>query len=314
MKKQSINIVIKNNLKSKIAYGERKHQAKIAQGVSFGASTYKIYSFTTYSTYERECLNFGEWVKTEKGINSIKSVDDIEPYAKEYLQTKLDKGCSVWTVKTEKSALGMLLNKQIEIDIPKRDTHNITRSRKEPNCRYSRDGQYKDIFTLALATGGRECDILKLTPDSFVYRDGKLYADIRQSKGGRDRLSYVREEYAEEVLKIAEKAKLEGKKYIIDHVPVNLDVHALRREYAYELYQDIQKDDELRTFLLNHEPPRKEYRISVNKDGIKVTKEIQRDTYKDREGNIFKREDVYLISRMLGHNRIDTAIVHYLHK
>ena len=91
-------------------------------------------------------------------------------------------------------------------------------------------------------------------------------------------------------------------------------IFTLRREYAYNLYQDIQKNEELKTFLLNHEPPRKEYRTSVNKDGIKDTKEVQRDTCKDREGNIFKREDVYLISRMLGHNRIDTAIVHYLQK
>ncbi len=91
-----------------------------------------------------------------------------------------------------------------------------------------------------------------------------------------------------------------------------MDIHALRREYAYSLYQDIQKDDELRTFLLSHEPIRKEYRTSVNKDGEKVTREVKRDIYKDRDGNVFKRD--YIISRQLGHNRIDTAICHYLKK
>lgn len=93
-----------------------------------------------------------------------------------------------------------------------------------------------------------------------------------------------------------------------------MDIHALRREYAYNLYQDIQRDDELRTFLLEHEPPRREYRTTKNKDGEKVTKEVKRDFYKTKDGDIYSRDDVYLISRMLGHNRIDTAICHYLKK
>lgn len=145
-------------------------------------------------------------------------------------------------------------------------------------------------------------------------QDGKLYVNFTQSKGGRDRLTYVRQEYMQDVLKIVQKAESEGRNKVLEEVPSNMDIHALRKEYAYSLYQDIQRDDELRTFLLNHEPPRKEYRTSVNKDGMKVTKEVQRDIYKDRDNNVFKRDDIYIISRMQGHNRIDTAICHYLKK
>lgn len=312
MKKQSINRVIKNNLKNKISYGQSKHEAK--KDLGFGQSSYRIYSFSTYETYEKECVKFGEWIKSEKGINSIKSLEDIKPYTQEYLQSRLDSGCSVWTVKMEKSALGMLYGEPIQMEMPKRDIKDIDRSRHDRNSHYSRDGQYKDVYTIALATGGRRADIEKLTPYDFKYQDGKLYVNFEQSKGGRDRFTYVRQEYVKDVLEIVQKAKIEGRNKVLEDIPSNMDIHALRREYAYNLYRDIQKDNELRIFLLNHEPPRKEYRTSVNKDGEKVTKEVKRDIYKDRDGNVYKRDDVYIISRMLGHNRIDTAICHYLHK
>lgn len=168
MKKQSINRVIKNNLKSKISYGKSKYEAK--KDLKFGQSSYRIYSFSTYSTYERECLKFGEWVKTEKGINSIKTVDDIKQYAQEYLQERLDKGCSVWTVKMEKSVLSMMCGEPIKMDMPKRDIKDIDRSRHDRNNHYSRDGQYKDVYTIALATGGRRADIEKLTPCDFKIK------------------------------------------------------------------------------------------------------------------------------------------------
>lgn len=311
-RKQSVHTLIKDSLEDKIAFGKSKHEAK--RNLDFGQSSYKIYAKTTYDTYKKECLKFGDWLQSEKGIKRIKEIDDIKPYTQEYLQARLDSGCSVWTVKMEKSALAMMYGEPVKMDMPKRDIHDIDRSRHNRNVHFSRDGKYKDVYTIALATGGRRADIEKLRVDDFKMQDGKLYVNFKQSKGGRDRLSYVRQEYVHDVLEIVQKAKLEGKDKVIEDIPSNMDIHALRREYAYSLYQDIQKDDELRTFLLSHEPIRKEYRTSVNKDGEKVTKEVKRDTYKDRDGNVFKRDDIYIISRQLGHNRIDTAICHYLKK
>lgn len=308
----NIHLLIKDNLITKIAFGQSKHEAK--KDLDFGQSSYKIYGEETYKTYKKECLKYADWLENEKGIKKAKSIDDVKQYTQEYLQTRLDSGCSVWTVKMEKSALGMLYGEPIQMDMPKRDIHNIERSRNNRNAHFARDGKYKDVYTIALATGGRRADIEKLRPQDFKMQDGKLYVDFKQSKGGRDRLSYVRQEYVHDVLEIVQKAKLEGKDKVIENIPSNMDIHALRREYAYSLYQDIQNDDELRKFLLSHEPIRKEYRTSVNKDGEKVRREVKRDTYKDRDGNVFKRDDIYIISRQLGHNRIDTAICHYLKK
>ncbi len=311
-KNTNIHLLIKDNLVSKIAFGKSKHEAK--KDLDFGQSSYKIYGEETYKTYKKECLKYADWLENEKGIKKAKSIDDVKQYTQEYLQERLDKGCSVWTVKMEKSALGMLYGEPIKMDMPKRDIHNIERSRHDRNVHFARDGKYKDVYIIALATGGRRADIEKLKVDDFKMQDGKLYVNFTQSKGGRDRLTYVRQEYMQDVLKIVQRAKESGQDKVLEDVPSNMDIHALRKEYAYSLYQDIQRDDELRTFLLNHEPPRKEYRTSVNKDGMKVTKEVQRDIYKDRDNNVFKRDDIYIISRMLGHNRIDTAICHYLKK
>ena len=36
------------------------------------------------------------------------------------------------------------------------------------------------------------------------------------------------------------------------------------------------------------------------------------DNTLDREGNIYNRDDLYIISQALGHNRVDTSIAHYL--
>lgn len=309
-RKHKTEILFHDNLYSKIAFGESKHEAK--KELDFGQSTYKIYSFDTYNTYDKETKKYAEWLKEEKGISKIKDIQETKQYTQEYLQSRLDKGCSVWTVKMQKSALGMLYGEPIKMDMPKRDIKDIDRSRHNRNAHFARDGKYKDVYTIALATGGRRADIEKLRPQDFKMQDGKLYVSFKDSKGGRDRLSYVRQEYVQDVLKIVQKVELEGKEKVLEEVPSNMDIHALRKEYAYNLYQDILKDNDLKTFLLEHEPPRKEYRTSVNKDGQKVTKEVQKDIYKTRDGDIFKRDDIYIISRQLGHNRIDTAICHYL--
>ena len=99
---------------------------------------------------------------------------------------------------------------------------------------------------------------------------------------------------------------------MLDKVPRKIDVHSLRREYAQNLYCDIQRDAVLREEYLKQYPMRKELKTQKNKDGVVYTKEIKTKTYKDREGNIYNRDDLYIISQALGHNRVDTSIAHYL--
>lgn len=311
-RKKDVERLFHQTLSDKLAFGQSKKTAK--KDLGFGQSTYQIYSVNSYKTYLKQCKQYARWLKEEKGINKIDDINKTEQYAKEYIQKRLDDGKSIYTVKMERSALGMLYGKQIDIKLPSRTPDQITRSRKETkNDRYiTRDGKYKDVFTISIATGSRRKDISKLCVNNFREVDGKLYVFFEKSKGGRDRLTPVLEKYEKDVRDIIEQAKADGKTRLFNHIPKEIDVHCLRREYCQGLYDEIKDNKELRDEILKNYPERRELKTQKDKDGNTVTKEIKSDVYKDRSGNIWNRDDIYVLSQALGHNRLDVSITHYL--
>ena len=311
-RKKDVERLFHQTLSDKLAFGQSKKAAK--KDLEFGQSTYQIYSVNSYKTYLKQCKQYARWLKEEKGINKIDDINKTEQYAIEYIQKRLDDGKSIYTVKMERSALGMLYGKQIDIKLPSRTPDQITRSRKETkNDRYiTRDGKYKDVFTISIATGSRRKDISKLCVNNFREVDGKLYVFFEKSKGGRDRLTPVLEKYEKDVRDIIEQAKADGKTRLFNHIPKEIDVHGLRREYCQGLYDEIKDNKELRNEILKNYPERRELKTQKDKDGNTVTKEIKSDVYKDRSGNVWKRDDIYVLSQALGHNRLDVSITHYL--
>lgn len=313
-RKQNIENLFHTNLKDKINFGKSKHLDKIEQGLTFGESTYKIYSYSTYNTYLKECVAYAKWLREEKGINKTDDISKTEQYSREYLQNRLDSGMSIYTIKMERAALGMLYEKKINFELPARDSKNITRSRLpvEGDKHYCESGKYRDVFILGKATGGRRCDLTGLTINSFKEKNGHLYVEFDKSKGGRDRITYVREEYRREIQNMIQKTKEEGRTKLLEKIPQRIDIHGLRREYCKGLYEEIKDNRELRDSILKNYPERHEYKTQKNKDGISYTKEIVRDYYKDRDGNVYNRDDIYVCSQCLGHNRLDVSITHYL--
>ena len=311
-RKKDVERLFHQTLSDKLAFGQSKKAAK--KDLGFGQSTYQIYSVNSYKTYLKQCKQYARWLKEEKGLNKIDDINKTEQYAIEYIQKRLDDGKSIYTVKMERSALGMLYGKQIDIKLPARTPDQITRSRGETkNDKYiTRDGKYKDVFTIALATGSRRKDISKLCVNNFREVDGKLYVFFEKSKGGRDRLTPVLEKYEKDVRDIIEQAKVDGKTRLFNHIPKEIDVHGLRREYCQNLYDEIKDNKELRDEILKNYPERRELKTQKDKDGNTVTKEIKSDVYKDRSGNVWKRDDIYVLSQALGHNRLDVSITHYL--
>lgn len=311
-RKQNIENLFHTALKDKIAFGQSKHADKV--NLDFGQSTYKIYSYETYNTYLKECTAYSKWLETEKHIKKIDNISKTEQYAKEYLQSRLDNNISIYTVKMERAALGMLYSKQIDIKIPTRDNKNITRSRLkvEADKHYSENGKYKDIFIVANGTGGRRSDLMSLTINSFIEKDGHLYVQFNKSKGGRNRLTYVREEYSQDVKEIVKRVREEGKTKLFDKIPQRIDIHGLRRAYCRGLYNEIKDNKKLKSDILKNYPARHEYKTQKDKFGNSHTKEIQSNFYKDRDGNIYERDAIYVCSQCLGHNRLDVSITHYL--
>lgn len=313
-KKKTVEHIIHNTLANKIAFGESKHANK--QDVGFGVSTYKIYSYSTYSTYLKEGKQFAKWLTAEKGLNKVKDIIELEKYAKEYIQHRLDSGVSVYTAKMERSALGMIFGKQIDIKMPKRDNRDIKRSRLDTkNDKYiSRTGKYKDVFTVATATGGRRKDISRLEINDFKEINGRLYVQFLKSKGGRDRLAPVLPALETEVRQIIKQAKEENRSLLFRHVPKEIDVHGLRREYTKSIYDAFEADRNFRDEYLKVIgcEEKREYYTYVNKDGNRQMKEVKRTYYKDRDGNIFDRMSLFATSEANGHNRLDVSVTHYL--
>ena len=69
-------------------------------------------------------------------------------------------------------------------------------------------------------------------------------------------------------------------------------------ECAKNLYRTLTDDKSLSDTYLDYYPPRAE--------------KVKSDFYKDRQGNVFERDTVYVVSQALGHNGIDTSITSYL--
>lgn len=311
-KRKAIENQLHNTLKNKIAFGESKHKDK--EGLGFGESTYKIYSYSTYNTYLKVAKEYAKWLTEVKHIEKYEQMKNTEQYVAEYLRYRQEKNISVFTLKMEKSALSMIYGKKIDYELPQRNNKTITRSRKVSvnDKHYSRTGKYQDIFIVALATGGRRKDLTNLRTSDLKEINGNLYITFRRSKGGRNRLSPIRLEYAIQVREIFLKRQAESRDRVFDKVPAKIDIHSLRREYAQGLYKDILSNPHLCDEYLKRYPKRKELRTRKDKDGTMQTKEVQTENYRDRDGNTYNRNNLYVISQALGHNRIDTSITHYI--
>ena len=197
--------------------------------------SYHCVLISTYDTSNKVGREYGKWL-AEKGVRYGK-LADTERYAREYIETRLEDGKSVYTIKMERSALGMIYGHSIEVLLPVRHNGDVKRSREETSNdkHISRTGKYVDIFTVATATGCRRCDMKTLNINSLVERDGKYFLDIKQSKGGRDRLAPILPSKVDEVRQIFECARERGKTKLFEHIPKEIDIHGLRREYAQEL-------------------------------------------------------------------------------
>lgn len=85
---------------------------------------------------------------------------------------------------------------------------------------------------------------------------------------------------------------------MFEHILKEIDVQGLRREYAQALYNTLKDNRTLRDDYLTYYPTRHEA--------------VKSPYYKDRQGNIFECDTVWVVTNSLGHTRIDTSITSYL--
>lgn len=293
--------------KAEDGIGHSKHEEK-QERIELGIYQFKeglenIYSYSTEHKYLQVLQDYNKYM-LGRGVNKYTELSKTEEYAKEYLQERLEKGYSIYSLKSERAALGKIYGHTIDINLPARNTQEITRSReKVENDKHFSVDRNKDAITIASAIGTRRTDLEKIRITDFFYRTIKgkeyLFVSIDKSKGGRNRISLVRPDKQREVEKIIEDRRANNQEKLCSKVHSAMDVHSYRRDYARELYKQLADNRDLRERVLEMYPERSE--------------NVQSDVYKSRKTKEeFDRDSAYLISQCLGHNRLSVSVNHYL--
>jgi len=307
MGRERTDIQIIKRLDSLKRYGESRHKAKAEQRreaaergerLRFGAPVEGIFSHETYFTYRKQSLHFLEWCRENKNIGKYTELRKLEKYAADYLQDCENKGLSKYTIATRRAALCKLFGHEIKHTTVTRG-EKITRSRLEvENDKHFSEVKNADLVLLCRSTGGRRSDILKIKPEDITTdKNGLMWCEFKQSKGGKDRKAPILPQYREDVADLIKRS--DHGKPIIKKISHAVDVHGYRRQYAQALYSVVCRDERLQGQLLAQLPPRSE--------------NVSGDTYHAHGAKFSgKRDNIYIVSQALGHNRLSVSVRHYL--
>lgn len=273
-----------------MATGEKRSDAK-AVARTRGESTFaftdgKIHAFETRNNYQKIIMRFINWCRDHYGINRIECLyERAEELASDYLSERIVQGYSAWTLQTERSALRIFFQNRdltCSVILPQRKRENIIRSRRPA----VRDQHFQpDNWLLHInfckACGLRREELRDLHVREVYYRkrDGQLVVYVAKGKGGKDREVPVFPGRELSVLEIVEGR--EPDEHVFDRIPSDMDIHAVRRQFAQELYEHIS----------GRPLPPMEGRL--------------RSADLDRDAALY-------VSRCLGHNRIDIIFGHYI--
>jgi hypothetical protein len=272
-----------------MATGEKRSDAK-ALAHDHGESTFaftdgKIHAFETRNNYQNIVMRFVNWCRDCHDINRIEC---LREYADEltsvYLSDRIAQGYSAWTLQTERSALRIFFqNRDLasSVVLPKRKMGNIVRSR-HPAVRdlHFQPNNWLPLINFCKACGLRREELRDLYVRDVYHRkrDGQLVVHVVKGKGGKDREVPVFPGRELSVLEVVEGR--EPAEHVFGRIPSNMDIHAIRRQFAQELYEHRS----------GRPLPPLEGRL--------------RSDDLDRDAALY-------VSRCLGHNRID-ILGHYL--
>lgn len=310
------------------AFGDSKRLDKLENPEDFAR---KIYSFSTYQTYFKHIKYFIKWIQKEHP--EVKTLKKAEKFVPEWLQTRVDKGLSAWTVQTEEAALNKLyqikLDDETRFQPPRRLKENITRSRgtKVRDAHFS-EKTNEELINFCKACGFRRNVLERLTGSDLFDRakaetafaeaqragDEALATALsvglktfpkqdyfilhRRDKGGKTRLSPIVGPQKDAVVQRMKATPPHEK--VWQYVSLNCDVHGYRSDYATSIYKQYARPIEQ---LAYH----KKIRCS---DG-KYRSEIYICRGRERKKRLDRRA-VGIISIALGHSREDTAITNYI--
>ncbi len=329
-KPQSLHKQMYSVLVSKQAFGQSKRAAK-----RDGTYREKIFSFKTFQSYKEHCQYFVDYIKEKHP--ECKNLKQARRYIPEWLQTRVDKGLSAWTVSLEMAALGKLYNMSPgDPDYytpPKRRRQDIKRSRNK-SSRFS-EKKNTEIVRFCRAVGPRRSELTKLKGrdlltrkqvqeefdrisdiakqrhlsqaerlelqihrDALAFCDTEFFVNIRGGKGGKDRISPIVGPDIEEVVSRFMERSPDEKVFLA--VSRNIDVHSYRSDYANRIYRKTARPID---------------KIPYDKYHPGIGKYYQSEVYHcrgDEKGRTLDRRAMLRASKALGHNRIEIVANNYL--
>lgn len=252
-----------------------------------------IYSSKTYKTYHNESKRFAVWCR--KTHPEVKHLKQCKQYVNEYLEHQISLNKSPWTLTTQKCALAKLFGVDYAsfIASPPRERSKIKRSRNK----VARDKNIsaeteKFLSTITSATGLRRNELCKITGESLRFdSSGHPYLHIvKGCKGGKSRDAIIMGATQEETDYVVSLFKAAGKMKLLPKISSAYDNHRYRAEYAKRLYQHYAR----------------------NIENIPISERyIMR---KDRAGEILDKRAMRIVSKAMGHNRIDVIALNYLYR
>ncbi len=278
-----------NELKSKIAYGDSRHNDKISDRKNgTNITSEKIYSINTFLTYLKQVSYFLKYVKQK--YPKCKTIREARQYADEFLKNNINKGLSAYTLKTQVAALSKLYGDSASdyIKTPMRAQKDITRSRGNA----VRDKNFsavnnKELVAVAEATGLRKAELSRITGADMYKVDGRYYLNVtRGTKGGRQRIAEIYHPENEKLDLAIKTIKNAGDKKVFDHIHSCYDVHNARSIYARNLYE--------------------KYAENIDIKSLKKQEKYYCRTFHE----IYIRRVMKYVSECLGHSR-ENVLIHY---
>lgn len=280
LKKGSIVHQTLQKLLDQQAFGTSKHEAKEANGGKPPRD--KIYSFATFENYKQAAIRFAKWAREEHGCRTL---EDARAFASEYLEERQQRGLSAWTVNLDASAIAKVYgcaSSELGTRLPERRRSDVVRSRsadRSAGGHYSEE-RHRDIQEICQACGLRRHELAALRPEDVQQQGERIVVHVRQGKGGKERWVTA---LNDKPLVYAQKAREAGQDRVIEHIPKNAPIHAYRGDFAKALYRNTARD------------------ITT------LTSEKKYICRGDRKGTVLDRSAMQIVSKALGHNRLDVV-------
>lgn len=272
-----------------MAIGESRFDAKRAaheQDPSLWSfTTGRIHSYKSRDAYQQHTLAFLNWCREQYSLRELPKIDArANELVTRYLTERLEKGQSPYTLKAVRAGLRMFFSDWSlaeELPLPSREREKIVRSRgPTKHDAEFQPANWPTLIAFLQATGLRRSEVTVLrVRDIQLNEDQRAEIEVHAGKGGKPRTVLARPGHEEAVMGVIRDHQADER--VFPRVPKHMDIHSYRREYAQGLYQQLSG---------RPLPP--------------ATGRLHRANY--------DLEAVQIVSNMLGHNRVDVVLRHYL--